>query len=243
LEDFKLKYDTRRSVGPRSLVHKRETLKRAIMRSSIGGKFDPGKLIIEPRDFRYRSFHKIPEPNSQAAIIFLADISGSADNETQEIIRLESFWIEHWIEKFYPKTAIRFCAHDSLAAEVSREDFYTLQPGGGTRFKPAYEFVNAMILKDYPLEAWNIYFIHWTDGDSEDSDTVQSAVYVRDVLAPKLNLFGLEQIERSTQGGKLFRRLDIVRLASPKMLIKIRTSQIKKRSQIFKTLKTFFGKK
>lgn len=243
LEDFKLKYDTRRNVGPRSLVHKRETLKRAIVRSNVGGKFDPNKLVIEPRDFRYRSFHKIPEPHTQAVVFFLMDISGSLSDVAQEIIRIECFWIEQWIEKFYPKTTIRFCAHDSLAAEVSREDFYTLQSGGGTRFKPTYEFVDLLIIKDYPLEAWNIYLFHWTDGDGLDTDLIQSAVFLRDVLAPKLNLFGYEQIMRDGIDGKLIRRIDTLRLENPKLMQKIRTSQIKKRSQIYKTLKTFFGKK
>lgn len=241
LKDFKTKYDTRRNVGPRSLVHRRETLKRAIMRASAAGQFNPESLIIEPRDFRYKSFHKIPEVNNQAVILFLADISGSVSDETQEIIRLESFWIEQWITKFYPKTAIRFCVHDAKAAEVSREDFFSLSPGGGTLFRVAYEFIDGLIKKDYPPEAWNIYLFHWTDGDGMDDDVFKSAFFVRDVLAPKLNLFGYEQINRDNMDGKLIRRLDAVRLATTEMLLKIRTNKIKRRTEIHKTLKKFFG--
>lgn len=77
----KLKYDSRAIAGPRSLVHKRESLKRAIKRASASGKFDPDKLIIEPRDFRYKQSHPQPLPHTQAVIFFIIDISGSISEE------------------------------------------------------------------------------------------------------------------------------------------------------------------
>ncbi len=242
IEEEKLKYNSRSVAGPRSLVHKRESLKRAIMRASASGHFDPEKLVIEPRDFRYRQSTPQPLPHTQAVIFFIIDISGSISEEALEIIHIESFWLEQWITKFYPKTVIRFIAHDSRAKEVKREEFFTFMPGGSTRFLPPYRLVDEIILKDYPVTAWNIYAFHWSDGDGLESDINETGVLLYTTLLDKLNLLGYEQIEKSVEGGKLFKRLDVMRRANPNFHHKIRTSRIKNRRHIYQSLKIFLGK-
>ncbi len=242
IEAEKKKYNTRHPTGPRSLVHKRETLKRAILRASATGAFDPKHLVIEPPDFRYKSFNPVPSPNNQAIVFFLMDISGSISEEVLEIIRIESFWVERWIEKFYPKTVIRFIIHDDKASEVEREEFFTLNSGGGTKFLPAYQFIDEIIKKDYPLEAWNIYCFHWTDGDGFSSEMKEIEEFMRRIFIPKLNLFGYEQIKINVHNGQLIERLEHARQTDSALAPKMRLSELTSKYKIIQTIKKFFGK-
>lgn len=242
LEALKHKYTTRARVGPHSLIHKRESLKQAIKRSAASGITNPQSIMIEPRDFRYKSFRRVPEPHHQAVVFFLMDISGSIDEESSEIIRIESFWIEQWITKFYPKTVMRFLVHDSHCFEVSRDDFFSTQSNGGTSFFPAYNLINTIIEKDYPLAAWNIYCFHWTDGDILEADQQRSGLFLRRILVPKLNMFGYEQIRLVVKNGEFADRLDRLRKTDPELKQKIRLSNINDQTQIPKSLKRLLGK-
>ena len=240
--DEKPKYNSRHNSGPRSLINKRETLKRAIARSGANGEYDPTKLIIEPRDFRYKSFRLIPNPHHQAVVFFLVDISGSITPTAREIIRIESFWLEKWVEKFYPKTVIRFIIHDAQAKEVNRDDFFGFDAGGSTAFLPAYKLCDEIIVKDYPLSNWNIYLFHWSDGDGYEQDVRLAADYMERILAPKLNLFGYEQIEAYISTGRLYIFLDRLKRVNQKLNKIIRLSKIKNRFKIHQTIKKFLGK-
>ncbi len=54
----------------------------------------------------------------------MMDVSGSMGDEQKEIVRIESFWIDAWLQKQYKGLESRYIIHDAVAREVDRETFF-----------------------------------------------------------------------------------------------------------------------
>ena len=65
----------------------------------------------------------MPEPEANAAIIYMMDVSGSMTDEQKEIVRIESFWIDTWLKKQYDGVQRRYVVHDAVAHEVDEDTF------------------------------------------------------------------------------------------------------------------------
>ena len=63
------------------------------------GTYDPPTRASCPikDDRRYRSWENVPEPEANAVIIYMMDVSGSMTDEQKEIVRTEAFWIDTWL--------------------------------------------------------------------------------------------------------------------------------------------------
>ena len=89
--------------GPESLRHFRRTFKAALRRQIASGSYDPKKPKVIPvrEDRRYRSWNTKQVPQSNAVIIYMMDVSGSMGNEQKDIVRIESFWLDTWLQSQY----------------------------------------------------------------------------------------------------------------------------------------------
>ncbi len=83
-------------------------------------------------DKRYRSWSTTPQPQSNAVIIYMMDVSGSMGDEQKEIVRIESFWIDTWLRSQYQGLESRYIIHDAVAKEVDRDTFFHTRESGGT---------------------------------------------------------------------------------------------------------------
>src|SRR6188474_3876125 len=65
--------------GPESLRHFKRTFKQALRRQLVTGQYDAKNPIIVPTrdDRRYRSWKVKSEPETNAVIIYMMDVSGS----------------------------------------------------------------------------------------------------------------------------------------------------------------------
>jgi len=45
----------------------------------------------------------------------MMDVSGSMGDEQKEIVRIESFWIDTWIQTNYNGVMTRYIIHDAVA--------------------------------------------------------------------------------------------------------------------------------
>src|SRR5690606_19957683 len=111
------KYDGVAPVGPEALRHFKRTYKEALKRQIASGTYDPDFPRVVPirRDFRYRTWSEIKEPEANAAIIYMMDVSGSMEDEQKEIVRIETFWIDTWLRSQYKGIATRYIVHDTAA--------------------------------------------------------------------------------------------------------------------------------
>ncbi len=136
------------------------------------GTYDAGNPVVVPipDDKRYRSWKTEAEPVANAVIIYMMDVSGSMGDEQKEIVRIESFWIDAWLQKQYKGLESRYIIHDAVAREVDRETFFHTRESGGTMISSAYKLCAQIIDDHYPPEEWNIYPFHFSDGDNWSMD-------------------------------------------------------------------------
>ena len=76
-----------------------------------------------PDDKRYRSWSTVQQPEANAVVIYMMDVSGSMTDEQKEIVRTEAFWIDTWLTSQYDGIEVRYIIHDAVAKEVDEEHF------------------------------------------------------------------------------------------------------------------------
>ncbi len=237
----KNKYSGRHNIGPDSLRHFKSTFKQALKRQIVSGTYDEKDPIIIPtkKDFRYRSSKPSEQPQSNAVIIYIMDVSGSMGDEQKEIVRLESFWINTWIKSQYKELETRFIIHDAAAREVDEETFFKTRESGGTLISSAYNLAHKMIQEEYPPNDWNIYIFHFSDGDNWSGEDTRFCVdLLRDKVLPEINIFCYGQVESKYGSGQFIKDLQ-KDFADDERLI---TSRIENREAIYNSIKDFLGK-
>ncbi len=241
IESNKYKYKGLSQVGPDSLRHFKSSFKEALKREITAGTYDPDKPIIVPirKDLRFRSFKVVPQPATNAVVIYVMDVSGSMGNEQKEIVRLESFWIHTWLKKHYKGLDSRFIIHDAAAQEVDEETFFRTSESGGTLISSAYNLAKKIIDEEYPLDEWNVYIFHFSDGDNWSSeDTRYCLKLLKDELLTRVNLFCYGQVESRYGSGQFLKDLEKAFPHQEGLLM----SRIANRNQIIESIKIFLGK-
>jgi uncharacterized protein len=241
------RYTSIRRSGPESLRHFKRTYKHALKRQMISGTYDPHDPRIVPirEDKYYRSWTSRPEPQANAAILYMMDVSGSMGREQKDIVRTEAFWIETWLRHQYRSVVTRYIVHDVNAQEVNQATFYNLTENGGTAISSAYVLAGQMIERDYPSESWNVYAFHFSDGDNWGADSERACEAVRAML-PKLNLFGYGQV-RSYTTGQFYSTLrdyceGLPEATYPDGTPRVVASLIQDREAILDSIREFLGK-
>jgi uncharacterized protein len=235
------RYTGIRRVGPDSLKHFKRTYKEALRRALASGIYDPKEPIIVPQhdDRRFRSWKEDVEPVANAVIIYMMDVSGSMGDEQKEIVRVESFWIDTWIQTNYNGVVTRYIIHDAVAQEVDKETFFHTRESGGTVISSAYELCNKIIEEEYPQDLWNIYVFHFSDGDNwSGGDTDRCIHLLKGDLLPKVNLFGYGQVESTYGSGQFIRELENNVHDIENMVL----SRIENKDDIYQSIKDFLGK-
>jgi sporulation protein YhbH len=241
LHAHKYKFTGVHTVGPDSLRHLKRTYKEALKRQIMVGQYDPKNPVIIPvkKDHRYRMWKSITKPENNAVIIYMMDVSGSMGDEQKEIVRTESFWIDTWLRSQYNDIDIRYIIHDASAREVDQDTFYHTRESGGTLISSAYKLCNEIIEKDYPVSDWNIYSLHFSDGDNwSGEDTKLCVDLLKNDLLPKSNLFCYGQVESRYGSGQFIKDL----MENFKEDDRLITSKIESKEAIYRSLKEFLGK-
>ncbi len=240
VETVKTKYTGMAPVGPEGLRHFRSSYKKALKRYVTTGSYDPENPVIIPirRDFQYRSFKKITKPQTNAVVIYMMDVSGSMGDEQKEIVRLESFWINSWLKKHYKGLETRFIIHDAAAKEVDENTFFRTSESGGTLISSAYKLCQQIVETDYPVNEWNIYPFHFSDGDNWSGEDTRLCIrMLREFFLPKTNVFCYGQVESKYGSGQFLKDLQKEFPGDDRIVL----SQIENRDKILDSIKDFLG--
>ena len=99
------------ALGPESLRHFKRTYVEALRRQVSEGSYLPTSPRVVPikDDRRYRSWQTVSEPEANAVIIYMMDVSGSMTDEQKEIVRTEAFWIDAWLKSQYDGVERSLC--------------------------------------------------------------------------------------------------------------------------------------
>jgi len=193
LEGEKLNYNTISKEGPRSLRHKRRTLKNAIVRQIQEDSYtaDDPNIILTNDDFMYKSWRYKPVVMNNAVVFYSMDVSGSMSREQLDIVKNICFWIESWLQKFYNMVDIRYIVHDYVAGEVDKERFYKFAPSGGTKISTAFHKTNEIIKESYPVLDWNIYIFYFGDLENWGEDDQEAISIIKKEILPITNQLGV----------------------------------------------------
>jgi uncharacterized sporulation protein YeaH/YhbH (DUF444 family) len=241
LETVKDRYTGIRPVGPESLRHFRRTYKQALRRMVASDLYSNQAPVVVPirEDKRYRAWTEVKQPQANAVIIYMMDVSGSMGDEQKEIVRIESFWLDTWLRSQYQGIESRYIIHDASAREVDHHTFFHTRESGGTMISSAYKLCAKLIEDHYPVEEWNIYPFHFSDGDNWSSEDTQECMRtLRDKLLPASNFFGYGQVESPYGSGQFIKDLRHELGTHEKVIL----SEIKNRDAIFNSIRDFLGK-
>lgn len=228
-------------VGPEGLRKFKQTYKKALSRYISSGTYNPDEPVIIPirRDFQYRTVKKTQTPHTKAVVIYMMDVSGSMGDEQKEIVRLESFWINTWLKKYYKGLETRFIIHDAAAKEVDEDTFFRTSESGGTLISSAYKLCQQIIQTDYPTSEWNIYPFHFSDGDNwSGEDTRLCLNLLKEFFLPNVNVFSYGQVESKYGSGQFLKDLQKEFASDERLTL----SQIEGRDKILNSIKDFLGK-
>lgn len=241
LHEEKAKYDSIRQTGPESLRHKKRTYLRALKRQISTGNYQPDDPLIIPikSDKQYRSWTTVEEPQVNAAVIYMMDVSGSMTDAQKLIVRTEAFWIDTWLASQYDGIETRYIIHDAIAKEVDQHTFYHTRESGGTRISSAYGACAKLIADHYPPSEWNLYVFQFSDGDNWGEDNERAFEVLGDKILPVVNLFAYGQVESPYGSGEFLGRLLAKFGEGHDSLV---TSEIEDREGIFDSIKVFLGK-
>ncbi len=241
IDTIKNKYSGLAPVGPEGLRHFKSSYKEALKRYVSSGQYNADEPIIVPirRDMRYRTFRPVIKPQTRAVVIYMMDVSGSMGDEQKEIVRLESFWINAWLKKHYKGLETRFIIHDAAAKEVDEETFFRTSESGGTLISSAYKLCQSMIQEEYPINEWNIYPFHFSDGDNwSGEDTKMCVKMLKEFFLPNVNMFCYGQVESKYGSGQFLKDLQKEIPDDDRIIL----SQIESRDKILDSIKDFLGK-
>ena len=236
------RYKSIRSVGPESLRHFKRTYREALKRQIMSGTYDPEnpRIIPEREDRRYRSWAVSQQPQSNAVILYMMDVSGSMGNEQKEIVRITAFWIDTWIRSQYKNLDVRYIVHDATAKEVDQHTFFHLKESGGTKISSALDLADQILSHDYPAADWNNYLFHFSDGDNwSGGDTALCIKLLEERLFPVANLFCYGQVKSAYGSGQFKVDLDNHFGRGPEVLV---TTEIPDRDGIVDAIKAFLSR-
>ena len=127
------------SIAKRGLVgnlDRKRTIMEAMKRNAREG--NTGPLKIAEQDKRFKTWEMVPEPQRNAVIFAMRDVSGSMGEFEAYICRSFYFWMLRFLRTKYNNCEIVFITCHTEAKEVDENAFFSLGDSGGTRMSSAY---------------------------------------------------------------------------------------------------------
>jgi uncharacterized protein len=153
------------SIAKRGLagnLDRKRTILQAMRRQAREG--DGGPLRIREEDKRFKTWEMVTEPQRNAVIFAMRDVSGSMGEFEAYICRSFYFWMLRFLRTKYTNCEIVFITCHTEAKEVDENRFFGLGDSGGTRMSSAYSLCLDIINKRYNPREWNIYPFLFSDG-------------------------------------------------------------------------------
>lgn len=127
--------------------------------------------FVDPVDIRFTRFDPQPQPNANAVMFCLMDVSGSMGEREKDLAKRFFVLLHLFLKRRYDRTELIFIRHTHTAQEVDEETFFNSTQSGGTVVSTALEEMQSIIAKRYPSREWNIYAAQASDGDNLATDS------------------------------------------------------------------------
>ena len=195
--------------GPRARLDRRRTVKEAVKRRAI--QTDPVPFTDD--DLRFRQLARRPQPLTQAAVVFILDVSSSMDDASRQLAKSFFFWALQGIRRQHARIETAFVGHTVNAWEFSEEEFFAVRATGGTEASRAFALSLEIIGERFDPSQYNVYVFYASDGDNFAADREGSRERLKDLAAISNYLGYVETTRRSsdrlnTEMGRLFKELE-----------------------------------
>ena len=154
---------------------------------------------IDPVDLRYNRFQQIPEPNAQAVMFCLMDVSGSMTEDMKDLAKRFFLLLHLFLQRKYEHVDIVFIRHTSEAKEVDEEAFFKSRETGGTVVSSALREMRRIAEERYATSDWNIYVAQASDGDNYPSDSAACMGLMEQDVLPICQYFAYVEVYDSRQ--------------------------------------------
>lgn len=168
--------------------------------SALRGKYEEMKrrrkviAYIDPLDVRYNNFEQQPEPNANAVMFCLMDVSASMGEREKDLAKRFFMLLHLFLNRRYEKTDIVFIRHTHDASEVDEETFFYSPQTGGTMVSTALALMKEVIDERYPPSEWNIYAAQASDGENFGGDSAKCATLLNEELMKICQYFAYVEI-------------------------------------------------
>jgi uncharacterized protein len=169
-----------RRRGAFANLDKRRTLLQNLKRNAVRGISTVGHL--RDADLRFKVWNRHEDTCANAAVYMLMDVSGSMTTSKKYIAKSFYFWMVRFLRLKYRQVDMVFIAHDTEAQVVSEQDFFGISHGGGTRCSSAYQMALAHLEQHHPVDRWNTYLFHFSDGDNLPDDNATCKALLETLL-------------------------------------------------------------
>lgn len=222
-----------RRTGLMGNIDKKRTMISAFKRNALGG--TPGFSPIYQEDLKFKTWNTVEKPESKAVVLAMMDTSGSMGLWEKYMARSFFFWMTRFLRTKYETVDIEFIAHHTEAKVVNEEDFFSKGESGGTICSSAYRKALEIIEQKYPMERYNIYPFHFSDGDNLTSDNQRCLKLVNELMKVS-NMFGYGEVNQYNRNSTLMSAYRNIKDEKFQYYI------LRQKADVFHAMKSFFKK-
>ena len=229
----KIEFNDIRKKGLMGNIDKKRTILTAIKRNAMKGKAEIAPIHND--DLRFKTWDEVVKPESRAVVLAMMDTSGSMGNFEKYCARSFFFWMTRFLRSKYETVEIEFIAHHTEAKVVTEEEFFTKGESGGTICSSAYVKALELIKQKYNPVRYNIYPVHFSDGENMSMDNEKCIKLVQELMDIS-SMFGYGEVNQHSRYSTLmntYKKVD-----NPKF----RHYVLKQKSDVYEALKSFFQK-
>ena len=158
---------------------------------------------IDPLDVRYNFYEKQPEPNANAVMFCLMDVSASMGEHEKDLAKRFFVLLHLFLRRRYEKVELIFIRHTQNAQEVDEDTFFYSQQTGGTVVSSALVMMQKIIEQRYPPSQWNIYGAQASDGENFKYDSHRCQSILNTELMRLCQYFAYIEIVEETEAAIL----------------------------------------
>ena len=229
----KIEFNDIRKKGLMGNIDKKRTILTAIKRNAMKGKAEISPIHND--DLRFKTWDEVQKPETKAVVLAMMDTSGSMGNFEKFCARSFFFWMTRFLRTKYKTVEIEFIAHHTEAKVVTEEEFFTKGESGGTICSSAYSKALELIEQKYNPVRYNIYPVHFSDGENFSTDNEKCLRLVNELIELS-SMFGYGEVNPNNRYSSLmstFKKID-----NPKF----RHYVLRQKKDVYDTLKSFFQK-
>jgi len=229
----KIEFNDIRKKGLMGNIDKKRTVLSAIKRNAIKGKAEISPIHND--DLRFKTWNEVVKPESKAVVLAMMDTSASMGKFEKYMARSFFFWMTKFLRSRYETVEIEFIAHHTEAKIVSEEDFFTKGESGGTVCSSAYQKALELIGSKYDPARFNIYPVHFSDGENMPRDNEKCLKLVQELMLVS-SMFGYGEVNEHSRYSTLMSSYKAI--DDPKF----RHYILKEKKDVYHALKSFFLK-